>query len=254
MDANAAPSLTDLLNHELGTNFIETPLQWPLPFRITPCMTDPSNANPTPEPFHLLTCGHIVFIHDQDCHCGPNCHHTNTFTQSGENTTTPQTHPHIGAIQAQDTLYCETCTGIPFDLYIATHPPTTFSLPNNNPQIRRCLALTRTLLQSYTNLPNEDFNTSTAPLSFGQTLPNSNAHTLLCSHEVFGVESRPCAVNCVGWRACRGRIAGGGGVRSREAILCEECVGRAGLVYLRFARGEVERAVRGWEEERDERV
>ncbi|KAH7556116.1 hypothetical protein BM1_06642 [Bipolaris maydis] len=118
-----------------------------------------STCNPhslaLPMLFHLLTCGHIVTIDHPDQRCARNCHHTlsTPLPPSPSAFQEPQyTDDKItliaGGTEAHtDTLYCEVCTGIPFDKYYTMLPPTSTSFP------RRCLALSRAIIAAATMLP-----------------------------------------------------------------------------------------------------
>ncbi|KAF5849080.1 hypothetical protein GGP41_006012 [Bipolaris sorokiniana] len=90
---------------------------------ITPCSSAPNAHNlALPMLYHLLTCGHIITINHPDRRCARNCHHTiptpsshsSEFPepqQSDDKTTFTDACTDIHT----DTIYCEICTGIPFD-------------------------------------------------------------------------------------------------------------------------------------------
>ncbi|EMD58552.1 hypothetical protein COCSADRAFT_165374 [Bipolaris sorokiniana ND90Pr] len=92
---------------------------------ITPCSSAPNAHNlALPMLYHLLTCGHIITINHPDRRCARNCHHTiptpsshsSEFpepqcAQSDDKTTFTDACTDIHT----DTIYCEICTGIPFD-------------------------------------------------------------------------------------------------------------------------------------------
>lgn len=103
------------------------------PTPIKPCMSD--LISPSPFVFHLLSCGHIVCLPiplnplpfpnptskqereaNFDSRCGFNCLHASIHSDCRD----------WGSITniKNDSLYCETCYGIPLDRYAA--PPPSF--------------------------------------------------------------------------------------------------------------------------------
>ncbi|KAJ6192494.1 hypothetical protein J3E72DRAFT_203388 [Bipolaris maydis] len=161
--------------------------------------------------FHLLTCGHIVTIDHPDQRCARNCHHTlsTPLPPSPSAFQEPQyTYAHT------DTLYCEVCTGIPFDKYYTMLPPTSTSFP------RRCLALSRAIIAAATMLPAPAVEELLCPVLY---VPGRVPHELKCGHRVWCVPERRCGVNCrdMGWKGVDG-------------VVCAECVGRGERVYRRY--------------------
>ncbi|CBX99563.1 predicted protein [Plenodomus lingam JN3] len=237
-------------NDGLVHSFMEAPPQehiLHIRYQLAPCTVSSRSPVPLFEPFHLLHCGHIVYIDGKDRRCGQNCRNISlSYSLSASNISTD---PVLSTnYMHENNLYCEVCSGIPFDRYLLMYSSPTFNLPSNNPTLRRSLALTPPLLHSCTSLSNEDINASIAPLSFGQTVPGATTHTLLCGHEISGYATRPCAVNCMDWKMCRGNIVGWGSLRDTAAFLCQECIGRAELVHSRFIKSDVEMAARMAEE------
>ncbi|EMD94670.1 hypothetical protein COCC4DRAFT_147408 [Bipolaris maydis ATCC 48331] len=202
-----------------------------------------STCNPhslaLPMLFHLLTCGHIVTIDHPDQRCARNCHHTlstplppspsafqepqYTYVSSFLATQQLDLIDHsddkitliAGGTEAHtDTLYCEVCTGIPFDKYYTMLPPTSTSFP------RRCLALSRAIIAAATMLPAPAVEELLCPVLY---VPGRVPHELKCGHRVWCVPERRCGVNCrdMGWKGVDG-------------VVCAECVGRGERVYRRY--------------------
>ncbi|EUC42656.1 hypothetical protein COCMIDRAFT_102892 [Bipolaris oryzae ATCC 44560] len=193
---------------------------------ITPCS---ATLNPhsfaLPNLFHLLTCGHIVTIDDTDRRCAHNCHRTTAttsrpsefpepqYTNSADEITFTDTATNI----YPDTLYCEVCTGIPFDRYYIMFPPPGPSL------LRRCLALSRAIIAATMILPALAVDEILCPVLY---VPGHVPHELRCGHRVWCMLERWCGVNCSDCR--EGRWKG------LDAVVCEECVGRGERVYERY--------------------
>jgi hypothetical protein len=140
--------------------------------------------------------------------------------------------PPISTTQTFDTLYCEICHGIPFDRYRI------LTMTEEPSPLRRSLALTRPVLQSAFALDDTQVHALLCspffnPHSYG--FDWRNVHHLLCGHEVYTASIRPCAYNCSGYQGCHGGT-GSSSERDIDAIVCQECVARAELVYQRFAR------------------
>jgi hypothetical protein len=138
-----------------------------------------------------------------------------------------------------DNLHCETCYGIPFDRYkllTATEKPST---------LRRSLALTYPLLQATLALDSSQVNALLCWPFFDpgyQGFDWYHTHRLLCGHRIWTNSVRPCAVNCTLQPDCRdlGVLGEDYTGRGADAVLCHECVARAGLVFRRYAKLEEE--------------
>ncbi|KAF2827776.1 hypothetical protein CC86DRAFT_288865 [Ophiobolus disseminans] len=187
--------------------------------------------------FHLLTCGHIIAIDNEDRRCGRNCQHAATLSAS----TLEHSEELISHMQYNDKLHCETCYGIPFDRYrLITSQEEPFGL-------RRSLAITRSMLQTNFGLDHDLVNAMLCSPFFNSTLKGfdwNNTHALRCGHEVWSITLRPCGANCTDAPGCRG-ASYPQKERRADAILCQECVARAELVYQRYTKLEEERASRG---------
>ncbi|KAF1947493.1 hypothetical protein EJ02DRAFT_449671 [Clathrospora elynae] len=224
-----------------------------VPNSIKPCSTLDAPAL-QPNVFHLLSCGHIVAVDEDDRHCARNCQHvvewaaihrSSTWAVGNEYSRIPDDHlPPPSHMQLHDDLYCETCTGIPIERYKALRPPTSELLPTAYPSFRRCLALTLPTIRSVTGLTEEQAKVLlSAPFSNPQHrgfgLKNWT-HVLRCGHEVRCTPTRPCGYNCVDAPQCRGRYSLHTEKQS-DVVVCKECVMRAELVYTRYANLEAAR-------------
>ncbi|KAF2024149.1 hypothetical protein EK21DRAFT_118067 [Setomelanomma holmii] len=215
---------------------------------IIPCATigEDDFGNNLSGVFHLLSCGHIVAIDQSDRSCGCNCRHAATWAASmqanlsfGDNDLppVPSIFPPFGATQHYDVLYCETCHGIPFNRYKL---PSTTEEPS---LLRRCLAVTRRILQSTLAIDEMRVN---AMLCSPFCNPNRDDvarmyhHDLLCGHRVYTATLRSCAYNCAASHTGCSGYAVPLGMREADAILCQECVARAELVHRRWNTCQVE--------------
>jgi hypothetical protein len=151
--------------------------------------------------------------------------------------------PPESTTQLHDTLYCEVCTGIPFDRYRTMHPPPSEMMKTTWPVLRRSLSLSRPLIAVATSSPDAVVNALLCSPFFNRNLKHfdpKTTHILRCGHEVVCTNARPCAVNCAlenveGETVCRGERT----VRDqrlRDAIYCQECVMRAEFIYTRYER------------------
>src|SRR5690348_7836390 len=98
-----------------------------VPNVVQPCapLLIAGSSNPVPGRFHLLACGHIIAVVDQDSRCGRNCLHAQRFARTcmpGLYVAYPLDPcaeltyfrpawilPPISASQLHDELYCEVC-------------------------------------------------------------------------------------------------------------------------------------------------
>jgi hypothetical protein len=143
---------------------------------------------------------------------------------------TPHSHrPQKSRTQNTDRLYCETCHGIPFERYNIMA-----STEEGPPTLRRSLALTGVRLQSAFGLHHEQVNALLCPPFFDTRRKDfdwNDVHRLRCGHDVWSAPMRPCAANCT---ACTGAESCAVG-RQGDAILCQECMARAELMFQRYA-------------------
>ncbi|KAF1844163.1 uncharacterized protein K460DRAFT_159380 [Cucurbitaria berberidis CBS 394.84] len=255
----------------LHANHPGDPFHEYVPNIVEPCCTLTDGLVTEAGRFHLLSCGHLIAIDEIDRRCGRNCQHATEWASSNANNImNPVAHeipnladnllPPVSATQAHDSLYCEVCTGIPYDRYIIMHPPKDFFDldPSFYPRIpdpydttpkysRRCIALTRPLLNSEFSLDNEQTESLLSRPFFHlsrEALDWMNVHYLMCGHQVWCAPTRPCASNCNNHPQCKVMICLGD-QRQSDAIFCQECVGRAELVYARYARIEKSREEMG---------
>ncbi|KAJ4373235.1 hypothetical protein N0V83_003529 [Neocucurbitaria cava] len=219
--------------------------------------------------FHLLRCGHIVVVAEQDGRCGRNCQRASASAYAGGmmgainpvasdpyryldpdllgTTLTPlsadppmDVTPTVSETQLDDTLYCEVCQDIPYDRYVIMHPPEDpLNIFTKKPEhFRRCFSLSSELLKSTANIDDERVDRLLCRPFIVRTHrlfnPN-NTHVLRCGHEVWCPEIRSCASNCRDEPQCSARVTLGLGKRG-DMILCHECVSRAELVYVRYQR------------------
>jgi hypothetical protein len=231
-----------------------------IPGVIKPCVA--FNENSTRQAcgaFHLLTCGHIVSIQDDNRRCGRNCQHTGaSMASAGEGqvqlhealltpltTRSPKLYiPQISDTQSIDVLYCEVCYGLPFECYkLLTSKETSSTL-------RTALSLTRAMLQSALALHLDDVNALLCSPVFDRSQVPFHwqyTHRLRCGHVVLSVNARPCAANCSDNLSCWDKsfprseetaegLEEGPGERLADVIFCQECIARAELVHERFAR------------------
>ncbi|KAJ4288587.1 hypothetical protein N0V90_011824 [Kalmusia sp. IMI 367209] len=225
------------------------------PTVIEPCaITDDQSG----QPFHLLTCGHIVAIDNDsaDHRCGLNCLHVAnwvrhqtihsveehidlnkagkplaqavTMSTPLQVTKTPLL-PNLSRFQSHDKIYCETCQGIPVSSYFIMTPKVTY---------KRALALTRPVIEHFARYTHDQIHAQMCKPFYnpdGLPFDHKLTHTLHCGHEVWAQPARPCGANCIDMPACRGRIFPGN-EKQGDAILCHECVWRAEKVYERYAQ------------------
>jgi hypothetical protein len=140
--------------------------------------------------------------------------------------------PPLGPTQAHDTLYCETCSGIPIDRWQRMNPA------NTSQALRRCLALTRLVIQTAFGI--DEFQADCLPCSpyFDPRQDGfdwNQVHRLRCGHEICTAIVRPCASNCVDDPPCYIAILPDH-ERQNDAIMCQECVYRAELLFHRWVR------------------
>lgn len=229
------------------------------PTDISPCgfITISVEDREAPSAFHLLSCGHIIYVDDQDQTCGPNCyriqarkdsvarvtHHDHApkdpwdhlFVQT---TAAVLTFPSTSSRNdAKLTLYCATCNGIPFDRHKVLSARTSngdFTI--TTPDMRRCLALTKYTLDLLVSprllVPHRPLS-DLAVNYFPSSLDSDTVHTLACNHEVVSYPPRPCAINC---RSTCSQSASTPSNQARhlDAIICQECIFRAELVFKRW--------------------
>lgn len=202
-------------------------------------------------PFHLLACGHMVAVDSLDSRCGLNCLHVSTWmtrqlsyqgegsmqlntgktlyhslTFSGGRPHRPIKPPQTNT-QGHDQLFCEICQGIPLASYNIARP---------NHGFRRALGLTRAVLGHFTSFPPIILSYFLCSLLHDPLPPrvmHECTHNLLCGHEVWCEQSRPCASNCRDMPPCHNRVFPNN-VKQGDAILCKECTYRAELVYERY--------------------
>lgn len=210
-------------------------------------------------PVHMLTCGHIVAIDSPDEHvdyrCGLNCLHVASWIKqqtvnapaeaidlyTGKplgrtlTSTTPLQMtidpilPELDHCQSHDKIFCEICHGLPASSY--------FVIPRQS-NVKRALALTRTVIQHFTGFNNDQIDASLCqPYHTFEQLDNNctPTHVLRCGHEVRVPYARPCAANCSDTHECNSRKAIGSG-KNADIIYCHECVYRAEKVYERYAQ------------------
>jgi hypothetical protein len=138
---------------------------------------------------------------------------TNPPRRRDENTTTSI---NVSRSQHHDTLYCEVCTGIPFDRYYIMFPP------SEHPLFRRCIALSRPIIAATTLLPAHAVESLLCSVLYSA---GSATHDLRCGHRVWCQTKIFCGVNC---------REGDGAVKLDHVVYCGECVGRADWVYARY--------------------
>jgi hypothetical protein len=129
-----------------------------------------------------------------------------------------------------DTLYCETCIGIPIDRYRILNPGESF------PRLRQCFALTRHLLESFFGIHPEQVNALLCPpfMSTTHAACSGYVHQLRCGHLVRSMLVRPCASNCI--EDANPSVMIPSSERQEDTIMCQECTLRADMVYTRYAR------------------
>ncbi|CAO2652466.1 Nn.00g007490.m01.CDS01 [Neocucurbitaria sp. VM-36] len=175
-----------------------------VPTPIEPC--SPLTNGLASRSYHMLNCGHIIVVDENDGRCGRNCQRvadwalavsanadgilngTNTVIFEGP-VPAMDILPQVSDTQLHDTLYCEVCSGIPFERYITMHPPEDpFNLMANTPdRLRRCFALTRELLKSTADLDDEHMDSLLCRPFFNpghEAFDWKNTHFLRCGHEV----------------------------------------------------------------------
>jgi hypothetical protein len=140
--------------------------------------------------------------------------------------------PPLGPTQAHDTLYCETCSGIPIDRRQRMNPA------NPSEALRRCLSLTRLVIQTAFGIDEFQAGSLFCSPYFDPRQDGFDwcqVHRLRCGHEVCTAIVRSCASNCVDDSPCY--IANlPDHERQNDAIMCQECVYRAELMFHRWAR------------------
>jgi len=222
------------------------------PTRIEPCAIDQQHRS---QPFHLLTCGHIVAVDAEpmDNRCGLNCLHVQTWMTMAtihkkaedvdlrpgitlrSGLTTSALHepilPPLTQNQARDYLYCETCQGLPIRSYFMSHP--------NHP-FRRSLGITRPVIEYFAGVAQEGIACTLAKLfmnPLGYDYDPKLTHNLRCGHHVYVDPCRPCAANCCDALPCHSRNEQYN-CKMGDAIICNECVYRAELVYERYIQAQ----------------
>jgi hypothetical protein len=101
-------------------------------------------------------------------------------------------------------------------------------------RIRQCLALSRYLLGVYFGFDHEQIEEMLRPVFLCSTsvVCRENVHQLHCGHVVWTTFVRPCAPNCTNDADSEALVTAS--KRQNDAILCEECLFRAELVYKRY--------------------
>jgi hypothetical protein len=223
---------------------------------IKPCMTHLNDyGNAVASLFHLLSCGHIVAVYDNDQRCGRNCQHASAIPADSDNSQAyfvstlrhaqlTRRRPHVTNSQTQaiNELYCETCSGIPIDRYQR------LKLSEVPHVLRQCYALTRSVLYAALGIDEHQLDAMLSPPFLHTNLPDfdwRSTHRLHCGHLVLTAPMRPCASNCAIDSSCQSSLEPQN-VPQDDAILCQECVFRSDLVFTRYAK--VEQAQRSPED------
>jgi hypothetical protein len=90
--------------------------------------------------------------------------------------------PHLSITQADDTLYCETCTGIPIDRWQRKHPS------QRSKTLRPSLALIRPVIQSAFGVDVVQAGAAPCQLYFNPKCEGfewNQEHRLRCGHEIW---------------------------------------------------------------------
>ncbi|KAF2008910.1 hypothetical protein BU24DRAFT_428902 [Aaosphaeria arxii CBS 175.79] len=176
--------------------------------------------------FHLLRCGHIVAVCDDNHQCARNCLHVVLTLGAGHEAF----HKHI----KQDELVCPSCFKISFSTLKANFHDTPLVKA-----LRPTVSLTRSLLKRLVPaLSDKDFlpNQYGGLLSAQYTNPNQDfldyrqIHHLSCGHEVWALPMRPCAANC---RKTNPMCKSHGfpqNATQADAIICSECMLKAEMI------------------------